>query len=75
MTDGDDDDDDDDGGGDAACWLDQVCDRCGAILEGDDHECRVPTSAPFRPFAADDRTSAVSGARRTTQPRGSEDRR
>jgi hypothetical protein len=29
-------------GGDAACWLDRVCDRCGALVEGDPeaHVCR-----------------------------------
>ena len=24
-----------DPGGDPACWLDRVCDRCGAMIEGD----------------------------------------
>ena len=33
-----------DEGGDPACWLDQVCDECGAFIEaGVDHECRRST--------------------------------
>jgi uncharacterized protein len=32
-------DDDPDQGGDPACWLDQVCDACGALVESDDHTC------------------------------------
>lgn len=27
-------------GGDPACWLHQVCDRCGALVEGEaGHDC------------------------------------
>ncbi|HEX3840136.1 MAG TPA: hypothetical protein VHU85_05020 [Acidimicrobiales bacterium] len=35
-------------GGDPACWLHQVCDRCGALVAGDvEHDCaaRPATSA------------------------------
>jgi uncharacterized protein len=33
-------------GGDPACWLDQVCERCGRFVERpDDHEC-APASPP-----------------------------
>lgn len=33
-----------DEGGDPACWLDQVCDRCGAFMEaGVVHRCAVVT--------------------------------
>jgi len=32
-------DPDDDLGGDPACWLDRVCERCGALIETDDHPC------------------------------------
>jgi hypothetical protein len=29
-----------DEGGDPACWLDRVCERCGAFVEdGRSHEC------------------------------------
>ena len=28
-------------GGDAACWLDRVCDLCGAFVEDGDHRCRT----------------------------------
>lgn len=33
--------------GDPACWLDRICDRCGAIVDGDpaSHTCRE-TAAP-----------------------------
>jgi hypothetical protein len=37
-------------GGDAACWLDRVCDQCGAFLGADEaHECRRPTGASEPP--------------------------
>jgi rubrerythrin len=26
-------------GGDAACWLDRVCDECGALVDGPDEMC------------------------------------
>jgi hypothetical protein len=26
-------------GGDPACWLDQVCDACGALIEREPHDC------------------------------------
>src|SRR5205807_10351571 len=26
-------------GGDPACWLDRLCDICGAVIEDDSHEC------------------------------------
>jgi hypothetical protein len=30
-------------GGDDACWLDRVCERCGAMLDDDSpHRCRPP---------------------------------
>jgi phosphinothricin acetyltransferase len=29
-------------GGDPACWLDRVCDDCGAVIEGTAHVCRPP---------------------------------
>ena len=30
-------------GGEQACWLDRVCEQCGAILEEDgEHHCRRP---------------------------------
>jgi rubrerythrin len=28
-----------DSGGDAACWLDRVCDDCGALVDGPDETC------------------------------------
>jgi hypothetical protein len=33
--------------GDPACWLDRVCDACGAVIEGDpaSHVCR-PAATP-----------------------------
>ena len=38
------------GGGDPACWLDGVCDRCGAMVEGDvGHVCRTPAAPSNRP--------------------------
>jgi hypothetical protein len=53
MTDHDDDGDDDgEDGGDPACWLDRVCDRCGAMLDGSDHDCRVPASGATPPPAS-----------------------
>lgn len=34
------DDEDDDLGGDPACWLDQVCPTCGALVDGPEgHTC------------------------------------
>ncbi|HEU5150581.1 MAG TPA: hypothetical protein VFU19_08795 [Iamia sp.] len=33
------DDHDEDLGGDPACWLDQVCERCGAVVEDHPHDC------------------------------------
>ena len=34
-------------GGDDACWLDRVCDDCGAIVEaGTPHICRTPARDP-----------------------------
>jgi hypothetical protein len=34
-------------GGDPACWLDRVCEECGAFLEGDaaDHRCGGSTAS------------------------------
>src|SRR5439155_4176064 len=29
-------------GGDPACWLDRVCEVCGAVIENDGHECPCP---------------------------------
>jgi hypothetical protein len=30
-------------GGDSACWLDAVCDCCGALIDpAETHQCRVP---------------------------------
>ncbi len=37
---------DDDRGGDPACWLDQVCDACGALIETADHACPVAPDPP-----------------------------
>jgi hypothetical protein len=32
-------------GGDPACWLDAVCDRCGALIEpAQPHRCRTPAT-------------------------------
>ena len=32
-------------GGDAACWLDTVCDRCGALIDpAEPHRCRLPAT-------------------------------
>ena len=28
-------------GGDPACWLHQVCDNCGVLVENDEHDCSV----------------------------------
>ena len=37
----------DDMGGDPACWLNQVCDECGAITERDEvHDCSVRLGTP-----------------------------
>ncbi len=30
-----------DEGGEDACWVDRVCDRCGAVVEDDPHVCRA----------------------------------
>ena len=27
--------------GDPACWLDRVCEQCGGLIEGPEHECRI----------------------------------
>ena len=33
----------DDDGGESACWLDRVCDHCGALVDADEpHHCRAP---------------------------------
>jgi hypothetical protein len=33
-------------GGDPACWLDQVCDECGAVIEDKtDHQCHLDAQA------------------------------
>ena len=47
-----------DDGGDPACWLDRVCDRCGAMVEGDaaNHVCRPP-AAPLIDVAVGDITT------------------
>jgi hypothetical protein len=38
---------DDDVGGDPACWLDQVCEDCGRLREGDGpHVCPVGVPVP-----------------------------
>jgi hypothetical protein len=32
-----------DGGGDDACWLEQVCERCGGFIDpAEPHVCREP---------------------------------
>jgi hypothetical protein len=31
--------DDEDLGGDPACWLDRVCETCGALIELEPHVC------------------------------------
>lgn len=34
-----------DDGGDPACWLEHVCERCGAFVDADaPHTCRDPVS-------------------------------
>ena len=39
-----------DEGGDAACWLDRVCDDCGAFTDdGHKHECRAPIATLSSP--------------------------
>ena len=32
-------DPEDEQGGDPACWLDRVCDACGALVEDETHDC------------------------------------
>jgi len=40
------------GSGDDACWLDRVCDACGAFLErSHTHECRQPAAEREAPPA------------------------
>jgi hypothetical protein len=40
-------------GGDPACWLDRVCDACGAVLDdGAGHDC--PAADPDDTAAGDD---------------------
>ena len=40
-------------GGDPACWLDAVCDRCGALIEaGEPHRCRVGLAPRVGSYAA-----------------------
>jgi O-acetyl-ADP-ribose deacetylase (regulator of RNase III) len=38
-------------GGDPACWLNDVCDTCGAMVEGNvvDHVCRTPAEPTNEP--------------------------
>jgi hypothetical protein len=49
-----------DEGGDDACWLDRVCDRCGAFIDdAEPHVCRQPadTSNQCSPSGRSDATS------------------
>jgi len=60
-------DDEDDLGGDPACWLDRVCDTCGALVETDDHTCPAdpgPTSG-----SSPGPTPSMARWRRRSQPR------
>jgi GNAT superfamily N-acetyltransferase len=48
-----------DGGGDPACWLDRVCDRCGALVDAaEPHQCRAAATPTDQRGVDDDGVNA-----------------
>jgi hypothetical protein len=48
-----------DEGGDPACWLNNVCDRCGSLIaDASPHRCRAPISEESATSIAEDEADA-----------------